>query len=238
MKWLWIRSWRNRAGSSSPLTFFYIMVKCYQGQEEYKYDRDWRKGVQQRASMPSSHRDLQLKMLQDHLKLTCDSAVLDWRTLEPHLLISHLDFYVTLLQVPSFYGKASVNVHVCQAWVRGGHPVGFCPLWMVVCTERVLRTSQSPPDSTSQAHQPSQGQIPTKSLRPGHGPCTGCHQLSKANTTSSPVWGQGLNRSLCCCGPAATPKGRGSSPGLVPSGCVTSHTVGTCQSRLRLKAHI
>ena len=66
-------------------------------------------------------------MPQDHLKLTRDSAVLDWQTLEPHLLISHLDFYVTLLQVPSFYGKASVNVYVCQAW-DGGHPVGFCPL--------------------------------------------------------------------------------------------------------------
>lgn len=79
--------------------------------------------------MPSSHRDLQLKMPQDHLKLTRDSAVLDWQTLEPHLLISHLDFYVTLLQVPSFYGKASVNVYVCQAWVRGGI------LWAFVLSE-------------------------------------------------------------------------------------------------------
>lgn len=95
------------------------MVMHYQGQEEYKYDRYWRKGVQQRASMPSSHPDLQLKMPQDHLKLTLGSAVLDWQTLEPRLLISHLDFYLTVLQVvvtPSFYGKASVNVYVCQAW--------------------------------------------------------------------------------------------------------------------------
>lgn len=128
-------------------------------------------------------------MPQDHLELTRGPAVLGWQTLEPRLLISHLDFYVTLLQAvvtPSFYGSTSVNVYVCQAW-DGGHPVGFCPLCMVVCTERVLRTSQSPLDSTSQAHQPSQGQIPTKSPRPGHGPCTSCLQLPKANTTSSPA---------------------------------------------------
>lgn len=99
------------------------MVMHYQGQEEYKYDLDWRKGVQQQASVPSFHPDLQLKMPREHLKLTCGSAMLsDWQTLEPRLLTSHLDFYVMLLLVvvtPSFYGGASVNVYVCQAWGWG-----------------------------------------------------------------------------------------------------------------------
>lgn len=96
----------------------------YQGQEEYKYDPDWRKGVRQQASVPSSRPDLQLTMPQEHLKFTRGSAMLSgWQTLEPHLLISHLSFYVTLLPVivtPSFYGGASVNVYVCQAWRGGG----------------------------------------------------------------------------------------------------------------------
>lgn len=69
----------------------------------------------------------------------------------------------------------------------GGHPVGFCPLCTVVCTKRALRTSQRPPDSTSQAHQPSQGGIPTESPWPGHGPRTSCHRLPSLRPGLEPL---------------------------------------------------
>lgn len=187
--------------------------------------------------MPSSRPDLRLKMPQDHLELTRGPAVLGWQTLEPRLLISHLDFYVTLLQAvvtPSFYGSTSVNVYVCQAW-DGGHPVGFCPLCMVVCTERVLRTSQSPlPKLTN--HLRARFLPRVLGLVMDHVPAaSSCPRPTQpAPQREARAW----TPPFVAVNLQPHPRARGLHLAWCPVGYVTSHTVGTCQTRLQLKAHI